>query len=293
MICLLLLCLAIRLWIIFPYTAIASKSVKSAKYQENGVSVKIMAANVLMPNKNFEALIRIIKEENPDLIFLLETNTLWKENIDKAISAEYPYSVLHPLENTYGLLLYSRLKLRDTKIHFRIENDVPSIESIIELGNDRSIKFFGLHPKPPSPSENKSSLERDAELIQVGKEVRNSECPVLVAGDLNDVAWSHTTRLFLRLSGLKDPRKGRGFFNTFNANYPLIRWPLDHFFLSSEFQITQLKRLKHFGSDHFPILAEIYLPDFSEGSKKSITSKKLDSDDQAEAKDKLRRAIDQ
>jgi hypothetical protein len=79
----------------------------------------------------------------------------------------------------------------------------------------------------------------------------------VVAGDLNDVAWSHTTRLFQRTSGLLDPRVGRGLYSTFHAAYPFLRWPLDHVFFSREFRLRRLERLPAFGSDHFPILVEV------------------------------------
>ncbi len=85
-----------------------------------------------------------------------------------------------------------------------------------------------MHPEPPLPK--KDADERDAELLLVAREVKQRGNPALVAGDLNDVAWSHTTRLFQRLSGLLDPRVGRGIYATFHTGHWIVRWPLDHLF---------------------------------------------------------------
>ena len=103
------------------------------------------------------------------------------------------------------------------------------------------------------PMENVRSLERDAELLMVGRMIDKIDEPTIVAGDLNDVAWSRTTTLFQKISGLLDPRRGRGLYSSFHAHYPLIRFPLDHVFHSNHFRLVELRRLPSIGSDHFPI----------------------------------------
>ena len=58
---------------------------------------------------------------------------------------------------------------------------------------------------------------------------------------------------FQRISGLLDPRVGRRYVNTFHADYPLLRWSLDHVFHSTDFALVKMERLPHMGSDHFPV----------------------------------------
>ena len=136
----------------------------------------------------------------------------------------------------------------------------------VQLDAKTTVTFYGIHPNPPSPQESTSSLPRDVELIAVAQEVQaRPSAPVIVAGDLNDVAWSNTTRLFLKLSQLLDPRRGRGMFNPFHAKIWPLLVPLDHVFVSRDFRLMQIERLPYVHSDHYPILVHIayqpYQPD--------------------------------
>ena len=47
--------------------------------------------------------------------------------------------------------------------------------------------------------------------------------------------------------------------NTYNANNPIFRFPLDHVFHSNHFKLFRLRRLDKVGSDHFPVLIELNL----------------------------------
>jgi endonuclease/exonuclease/phosphatase (EEP) superfamily protein YafD len=205
-------------------------------------------------------LLRIIRQANPDFLITVETDLWWQRQLD-ALEKDYPHTIKCPLENLYGMHVYSRFPLVDAAIQYLVEPDIPSMHASIALPCGRHVKVHCMHPKPPSPTENPGSGERDAELIAVAGSVAESEgdVPVIVAGDLNDVAWSETTRLFRKISGLLDPRVGRGMYNTFHASYPFLRWPLDHLFHSDHFGVISLRRLPAFGSDHFPILVELAL----------------------------------
>lgn len=248
---------------IIPFTRLGKIQVKKATKGIDEQSICVMTANVFQDNRNTRGCLDEIRKHNPDVVVLLETDSFWeKETLE--LEKDYPHYVRVPLSNTYGMLLYSRLELQDPQVKYMVEKDVPSIHTGIVLKDGTLIRLYAVHPTPPVPNENPRATERDKELLLIAEHAKASKAPVIVVGDLNDVAWSFTTELFLKMSGLLDPRRGRGFFNSFHAHYPFLRFPLDHAFISEHFKLKQMKRLSNFNSDHFPIFIYVqYEPDGS------------------------------
>jgi len=284
-----LACLAYQAWWILPYTPLVPVEVRAASAAESAATLRIMTANVLTPNRNAAGLLELVDENRPDVLVTLESDAWWQAQLEP-LHRDYPHRVECPLDNLYGMHLFSRLEIVESSVEYLVEDDVPSIHVLVAMHTGPSVRMHFLHPAPPSPTQNEESAERDAELLMVAKSVADERQPTIVAGDLNDVAWSATTRLFRRISGMLDPRVGRGMFNTYHAGHWFVRWPLDHLFHSADFTLRQICRLRGFGSDHFPLLTElVYQP--AAGMVQSAPA--ANADDEARARAKLdARAVD-
>lgn len=216
-----------------------------------GNSFRVMVANVLQKNHDAAALLDRVREADPDVLLLVETDAWWARAVSP-LNARYPHRLAEPLPNTYGLMLFSQLPLIDPQIRHLIEADIPSVRAGLQLPSGARVEFFGLHPRPPVPGID--TAQRDAELVLVGREIKREGKASLVAGDMNDVAWSDTSRLFQKTGGLLDPRVGRGLYPTFPATLPgFLRWPLDHVFFNDELSLVDFRRLAPFGSDHLAV----------------------------------------
>ena len=244
------------IYLILPFTFFGKKQIIGSSSNPTDNNLKVFIANVYQENRKAAEYHKLIQKYNPDLILMVETDQWWQEQMD-SLEKNYPFQLKIPLSNTYGMLLYSRFELKGGEIKYLVKPDIPSIETLVKLPSGKFVKLFCLHPEPPVPQENPRSTERDMEILMVTKKAKGCEQPVIVMGDLNDVAWSYTTELFGKVSGLLDPRRGRGFFNSFNAKYFFLRFPLDHIFCSQNFALTSINRLPNCGSDHFPMFVDL------------------------------------
>jgi endonuclease/exonuclease/phosphatase (EEP) superfamily protein YafD len=258
---LLLAAIAYQCYMMFPYTVLAREQVEQSRRATPESTVRLLFANVLMPNRESGRLNAIIREADPDLVLAVEADDWWRGQLEH-LKRTHPHAVEHPRDNTYGMLLYSRLELLEPKVMFLVQDDVPSIHARLRLRGGQEVELRCLHPRPPAPQEAAEATARDAELLIVGKDLKRRGAPAIVLGDLNDVAWSRTNYQLQDISGLLDPRIGRGFYHSFHAKYTFLRYPLDHCFHSKHFRLVSFRRLGKFGSDHFPMcIALSYEPD--------------------------------
>ena len=271
------LCLMWQLWWILPYTLLWPREVRAANNVSPERQLSILTSNVLTPNRNADALIELVRQYTPDVLVTLESNQWWEDKLS-VLEADMPYSVKCPLDNLYGMHVFSSLPLEELKISYLVEKNVPSIHASLVLRTGDKVRVHFVHPAPPSPTENTESAERDAELVIVARSVAQSNQPVIVTGDLNDVAWSATTRLFRKISGLLDPRVGRGMYNTFHVKYPFLRWPLDHLFHSQHFTLRSIQRLPSIDSDHFPLLTRLLFSPAQGTHQEGLNLKTADHD---------------
>lgn len=271
---------------IVPYSPLYPKEVLNSPRVGDDAppdTLALLVANVLMSNRGSGQLLRIIRDSDPDVIMALEPDDWWERQL-RVLEDGYPYTAKEPRDNRYGMLVYSRLEFVGPEIKHLISDEIPSLHTRVRLASGATVWLHCLHPKPPSPTEADESTERDAELLIVGRGVRDRSEPTIVSGDLNDVAWSFTTTLFQKISKLLDPRKGRGMFNTFHARYPFMRWPLDHVFHSDHFTLQQMIRLPAFGSDHFPVYARLMLQPGAAPQQKEVDS---DTEDREQAEERI------
>ena len=254
--------------------------VKSAESCPEDKRLSMLGANVLIENDRYADLLEVIEQVDADVVLLTESDAAWEAAM-APIHAAYPYRVAVPLENSYGMHLYSKLPLTG-EVKYRVQDDIPSIDARVTLRDGSEILLYAIHPEPPRPGDDTG--ERDAELVLVGRDVRDDGRAGIVLGDLNDVAWSETTRLFVEVSGTRDPRVGRKLMPTFNAKWPLMRWPLDHLFLTPHWEIVSMEKHANGGSDHFPVSFTACLV---RDAGERLVSASADGETEAEASEQL------
>ncbi|SFE01450.1 hypothetical protein SAMN05444380_105112 [Thermophagus xiamenensis] len=125
------LCFAWHLWWILPYTPVWPKEVKLCNEDNPRNKLSIITSNVLTPNKNAQALIELVRKYRPDILITLESDGWWQEQL-RVLESDMPFTVKCPLDNLYGMHLYSKLPLHDREISFLVEKDIPSIHVSIE-----------------------------------------------------------------------------------------------------------------------------------------------------------------
>ena len=239
---------------IFPYTRFAGTEVDLVTNTPKASHIKLLSANVLMENTRKSDLIRIIEREDPDVLFLMETDQNWLDAVQGCLD-RYPTVLTYPLDNYYGLIFATRLTAPSAEVIFLSDDNTPTLRAELLGPDGTGFNFIGLHPRPPVPGND--TVFRDQQIKEAGRVAGHANWPTVCMGDFNDVAWSWTSKRFKNYGAFLEPRVGRGLFPTFHAQYPLLGVPIDQLYLTAGIGLVSFGRLEEFGSDHYPICAVI------------------------------------
>lgn len=256
LIAVLLVCGIYHAYRIYPYTPLARKEIHLVDGGSANAAVSIMSANVLMENTRYDDLIAMIEREDPDVLFLMETDQVWHDALQGTLK-RYSTTKFHLTDDHYGLIFATRLGARNLEFFWPANDDTPAVKVVLEDPNGVEFNFVGVHPRPPVPGNDTAA--RDEQIKNAAQMTGSADLPTVCVGDFNDVAWSWTTRRFKRYGGFLEPRVGRGMISSFHTKYWFMRLPIDQFFITERIDLVSFGRLENFGSDHFPITATIKL----------------------------------
>lgn len=213
--------------------------------------------NVLTQNTQHDRIVEFLKQADADVIAVLELSSSLEERMIRELGDSYTFRLTEPQDHgNFGIGLFSRFPLRESRLFHLSAPPVPSIEAVIEWKR-LNVRLIATHPVPPVNARyfraRTLHLSLLAERIQIWRN-GEPEVPVIVAGDLNLTPWSPLFQDFLALSGLRDAARGRGLTPTW------YRWPLfpfglvlDHGLSTPDLVCTMRTVHSDVGSDHRPV----------------------------------------
>lgn len=218
-------------------------------------TLRAITANVHTGNRRFDAFLQFIRSERPDFFVAFEIDDRWAATLD-SLKAEYPHTIVEPRPDNFGIGLYSRLPIRQSRIVALADSEVPTV--IAELASEvGEFTVIGTHPLPPTSAA--YSGYRNRHLRALAESAARTSGPLIVLGDLNVTPWSPHFRDVLARSGLRDSRQGFGIQPTWPEQSPALLIPIDHALVSPEVAVINRRVGPDIGSDHRPVVLDFGL----------------------------------
>jgi len=138
-----------------------------------------LVANVHTENRRHEPLLALIRQTDPDIVGLLETDSRWLRALDRPMR-RYTQRLLRPRPDNFGIALYSRYpldRLAEEELGCTL-----AIDASLTL-NATPVELLLIHPLPPISGQ--WAELRDAQLRRTARRRPSVGGGLVVAGDFN------------------------------------------------------------------------------------------------------------
>jgi endonuclease/exonuclease/phosphatase (EEP) superfamily protein YafD len=221
---------------------------------KSSARLRALVANVFVDNEDSDALIRLIRREQPDVVGLIEVSNRWITSLEP-VRAEFAYRYEYPFDDDgRGLALW--LRRAPISVEFvpsLTPGGIPAVHAVIDFaGKPRDLWLIHFL----SPLERPAEVPLGSEFAALARRVERDGGSTIVVGDFNSTDGSPHFGRFLEVSKLRDSRLGFGRLASWPTWSP-YRIGIDHGFLSADLAVKSRRLGPRIGSDHFPMLLEL------------------------------------
>ena len=259
-----LLCL---LWVAWPIMGYCPRLTAPARHT-GGLHLRVMTYNVKGGQRDLDAVMEDIKAFHPDVIQTQDSESVLNGPLSRALTGWY-------VCNVGQYITLSRYPLNAA---FRPDISFPNsnhhcLRVKLTVG-DRSITLYNVHLLSPRDGLvsvrhlhvsgiKENTRERLVEAERLAEDLRPEQGPLILTGDLNAPVQSLVCRKLFDL-GLRDAfsEAGQGYGYSYGQytrlGQPYVR--IDHIMVSAPWQVEACWTGNTLGSDHIPVIADLFLP---------------------------------
>ena len=221
---------------------------------QDGPGFRVMLLNVNRTDGDPQRVSRVVQEKTPDILVLEEISRQWLIDLAE-LSRSFPYTVVRPREDNFGIGLFSRFPLVEHSVVSPGGTGLPTVLAVVRI-EQRDVQLIATHPMPPLGPE--LSRLRNDQLYRLPQYARSPDFsrPVLLLGDLNISPWSPHFNRLLQRTRLHDSMRGFGVQATWPSSNPFVRIPVDHVLHSEHFVVRNRRVGPDAGSDHLPVIVD-------------------------------------
>lgn len=215
-------------------------------------TVRVVVANLLTSNRDYEAVRGLIDRTAPDVLVLLEYASHFERELEGTLDT-FDHTLTRRRRDNFGMAIYSEIPWESTEVLRPADGPAPQFHVVLRH-RDTPVHLWAVHPLPPVKS---SYMQQRNELLDhVGRQSAKVDGPVVVAGDLNTTMWSSAYR-DLAARGFENARASRGLLATWPSSLPVL--PIDHVLHTDEVAACGMRVGPAIGSDHRPLVVDLAL----------------------------------
>ncbi len=260
---------------IFPH--LTSYLREPATAEAGGRSLRLLSLNMRADATNRERFGALIRDENPDVILLTEMPPSIGSRMTP-FEELYPHRLLGRSgpESFHEIGIFSRWPIASIQTMRVSRYRLPVIAAdICPPSGERGacLHLITLHTMSPF---GEGAAVRDQQLDVAARAAATQIGPTLMIGDLNITPWSPTFARLIDGTRLKDGSRLRGLTPTWAPRSwservrgftetlaPLAGLPIDHALASEDIALRASRVGPPVGSDHWPIIVDLQLPDLA------------------------------